>query len=87
MQDKINPTYYQAGKCECGRTLQTYDYVIDLPYADATAIKYITRHRVKDGATDIRKAIWFLKAILKDDKSKNLAVLRKLFFYRYGKKL
>ena len=27
----------------------------------------ITRHRVKDGATDIRKAIWFLKAILKDE--------------------
>jgi len=38
MPDKINPAYYQAGKCECGRTLQTYDYVKDLPYADATAI-------------------------------------------------
>lgn len=67
MPDKINPAYYQAGKCECGRTLQTYDYVKDLPYADATAIKYITRHRLKGGATDIRKAIWFLKAILKDE--------------------
>jgi len=39
LQDKINPAYYQAGKCECGRTLQTYDYVKDLPYADATARK------------------------------------------------
>ena len=66
--DKIpNFVYYQAGKCTCGKPLQTYDYVRHLPYADATAIKYITRHRLKGGATDIRKAIWFLKAILKDE--------------------
>jgi len=64
---KINPAYYQAGKCTCGKTLQTYDYVRHLPYADATAIKYITRHREKGGVVDIRKAIWFLKAILKDE--------------------
>ena len=64
---KINPAYYQAGKCTCGKTLQTYDYVRHLPYADATAIKYITRHREKGGVVDIRKAIGFLKAILKDE--------------------
>lgn len=67
MADKLNPEYYQAGKCTCGKILQTYDYVRHLPYADATAIKYVTRHRLKGGATDIRKAIWFLKAILKDE--------------------
>jgi hypothetical protein len=66
-ESKINPTYYQAGKCSCGKTLQTYDYVRHLPYADATAIKYITRHREKGGAIDIKKAIWFLQAILKDE--------------------
>ena len=46
-EKKIDPLYYQAGKCACGKTLQTYDYVRHLPYADATAIKYITRHRDK----------------------------------------
>ena len=48
-EKKIDPLYYQAGKCACGKTLQTYDYVRHLPYADATAIKYITRHRDKGG--------------------------------------
>ena len=37
------------------------------PYADATAIKYITRHRDKGGSIDIKKAIWFLKKILADE--------------------
>ncbi len=46
-EQKIDPLYYQAGKCTCGKILQTYDYVRHLPYADATAIKYITRHRDK----------------------------------------
>ncbi len=64
---KIDPLYYQAGTCDCGKRLQTYDYVRHLPYADATAIKYITRHRDKGGAIDIKKAIWFLKKILIDE--------------------
>ena len=59
MTDKINPEYYQKGECTCGRKLQTYDYVKNLPYADATSIKYIIRHRDKGGSTDIKKAIWF----------------------------
>ena len=64
---KIDPLYYQAGTCDCGKRLQTYDYVRHLPYADATAIKYIIRHRDKGGSTDIKKAIWFLKKILIDE--------------------
>tara|TARA_R110002020_G_scaffold280715_1_gene496508 strand:+ start:152 stop:373 length:222 start_codon:yes stop_codon:yes gene_type:complete len=67
MIDKINPAYYQAGKCSCGKTLETYDYVKDLAYPDGSAIKYITRHRQKNGAEDIKKAIWFLKKILKEE--------------------
>ena len=64
---KIDQLYYQAGRCACGKVLQTYDYVRHLPYADATAIKYITRHRDKGGSIDIKKAIWFLKKILADE--------------------
>ena len=35
--------------------------MLDTYQVDATAIKYITRHRDKGGAIDIKKAIWFLK--------------------------
>ena len=44
--------------------MQTYDFVREMPYPDASAIKYIVRHREKNGAEDIQKAIWFLHAIL-----------------------
>mgnify|MGYP003316517205 FL=1 len=64
MKDKINPAYYQKGVCTCGKLLQTYDFVREMPYPDASAIKYIVRHREKNGAEDIQKAIWFLHAIL-----------------------
>jgi|TARA_R110000787_G_scaffold245559_1_gene351372 hypothetical protein len=67
MTDETNPVYYQAGKCACGKSLQTYDYVRHLPYPDASAIKYITRHRQKGKALDIKKSIWFLKSILKEE--------------------
>ena len=64
-EQKINPAYYQAGKCTCGKTLQTYDYVRHLPYADATAIKYITRHKEKNGIEDLKKAIHYLENEIK----------------------
>ena len=63
-EDRINPSYYQKGICSCGKKLQTYDFVREMPYPDASAIKYICRHREKNGAEDIKKAIWFLHAIL-----------------------
>ena len=64
MKDRINPSYYQKGVCDCGKKLQTYDFVREMPYPDASAIKYIVRHREKNGAEDIQKAIWVLHAIL-----------------------
>ena len=56
-EDRINPSYYQKGICSCGNKLQTYDFVREMPYPDASAIKYIVRHREKNGAEDIKKAI------------------------------
>ena len=67
IEDKINPSYYSIGKCsDCDKPLQAYDYLKNLPYSEASAIKYITRHRNKGKADDIKKSIWFLRAILKD---------------------
>lgn len=63
-KDNINPAYYQKGKCVCGKVLHTYDFVKDLSYPDASAIKYLVRHREKNGLEDIQKSMWFVIAIL-----------------------
>lgn len=58
--DPINhPSHYTMGGIEC---IQITEH---LPFLDGNAIKYIWRHRYKNGAEDIKKAIWYLKRILK----------------------
>ena len=39
-------------------------YYNEIPYLEATAIKYLCRHRDKNKAQDIKKAIHFLELIL-----------------------
>lgn len=38
----------------------------DIPYREANAIKYICRHKNKNGRQDIEKAIHYLEMILED---------------------
>jgi len=49
--------------------IQPVDYIEEngLRFSEGCAIKYITRHRFKNGAEDIRKAIHFLQLILERD--------------------
>ena len=46
--------------------IQPIDYIMqnNLPYAEANVLKYISRHRSKNGAEDIRKAIHYCQFIL-----------------------
>ena len=62
MSDKINPTYYQKG-------IETTDYIVShsMNYLEGNIIKYVTRHRQKNGAEDILKAIHYLELILEYD--------------------
>lgn len=48
--------------------IQPVDYITknNIPYREANAIKYITRHKNKNGAQDIQKAIHYLEMILED---------------------
>lgn len=36
-----------------------------IPAIEASVIKYVVRHKFKDGAKDVRKAIHFLECLLK----------------------
>lgn len=41
-----------------------YIHANNIPYLDGNVIKYVTRHRSKNGAEDIKKAIHYLELIL-----------------------
>lgn len=45
----------------------TYIMENELPFAEGCVIKYISRHKYKNGAEDIEKAIQFCQFILKHD--------------------
>lgn len=46
--------------------IQPLEYIVgnNIPYCEANVIKYVSRHREKNGAQDIRKAIHYLELIL-----------------------
>ena len=60
-KDPVNPDHYKKGAIECINVTE------HLPFLDGNAIKYIWRHKYKNGAEDIKKAIWYCKRILKKD--------------------
>ena len=70
--DPINPSYYRRGK------IPVHTFIIDqgLNPDEASIIKYICRHRYKDGVLDLQKARWYLNKLIrrcKKDKSDETA--------------
>lgn len=49
------------------KKIQPIDFVLqnNLGFAEGNVIKYVTRHKEKNGADDIRKAIHYLEFILR----------------------
>jgi hypothetical protein len=47
--------------------IQPVEFIVEnnIPYCEANVIKYISRHRNKNGAQDVRKAIHYCEMILK----------------------
>lgn len=56
------------------KRIQPIDYIIEnnLPYCEGNVVKYVTRHKEKNGAEDIRKAIHYLRFILAADYGEKL---------------
>ena len=61
--DTVNPYHYTRLTPEPIEVIEAWNR----PYHDATALKYLSRHRQKGGAEDIKKAIWFLERILETE--------------------
>ena len=55
-----------AGAHYKSMTIQPVEFIHanHIPYCEANAIKYICRHRQKNGEQDIRKAIHYLELLL-----------------------
>lgn len=60
MSDKINPSYYRK-KIEVSDFIDEYD----LNYFEGNIIKYVVRHKDKNGLEDLQKAKWYLERLIK----------------------
>ena len=51
------------------KAIQPIDFILEnnLGYCEGCVVKYITRHKEKNGAEDIKKAIHYLQFILSND--------------------
>ena len=60
MSDKINPSYYR-------RKIEVSDFIdeYDLNYFEGNVIKYVVRHKAKNGLEDLQKAKWYLERLIK----------------------
>jgi len=58
----VNPTHYNTFKIE------PLEYILanKLDFLEGNVIKYVTRHKLKNGSEDIKKAIYYLEIILKE---------------------
>jgi hypothetical protein len=60
VNDKINPDYYIATK------IQVSDFIseFNLDYFQGNIIKYVVRHKQKNGLEDLEKAKWYLEKLI-----------------------
>lgn len=52
--------------------IQPWDYIVanDIPFLEGSVIKYVTRHRSKNGIEDLKKAIHFIEKIMEQYENK-----------------
>ena len=77
MADNVNhPSHYETGKFEC------IDVMVETQGVEATkdfcvcnALKYLYRHKRKNGLEDIKKAIWYLNKFVELEEEKSMRKL------------
>ncbi len=59
-KDKINPSYY------IGTKIQVSDFIAEfkLDYFQGNIVKYVVRHKHKNGLEDLEKAKWYLEKLI-----------------------
>lgn len=62
-EKQVGGSHYQKMK------IQPLEYIEanKLPYCEGNVIKYVSRHRIKNGVEDIKKAMHYLEFIMERD--------------------
>ena len=60
-KDKINPGYYIGTKIQVSDFIQEFK----LDYFQGNIVKYVVRHKQKNGLEDLEKAKWYLERLIK----------------------
>ena len=66
LYEKIDhPEHYTKGH-------ETSEYIIswDMDFLEGNVIKYVTRYKFKHGIDDLKKAEWYLRRLIENEKSK-----------------
>jgi hypothetical protein len=65
--DKINPPYY------IGTKIQVSDFIneFNLDYFSGNIVKYVVRHKQKNGIEDLKKAKWYLEKLIECTNTSN----------------
>lgn len=68
-QVAIFPDDINTPKHYAGYEIEPITFIMrnNMPYADGNVVKYVCRHRMKNGLEDIQKAIKYLKFIAKQE--------------------
>jgi Protein of unknwon function (DUF3310) len=54
--EQVNPPHYKRGDIECIDIIETFGLNFHL----GNVVKYVLRHKDKDGLQDLKKAAWYL---------------------------
>lgn len=69
MEEKMEKEKQIGGDHYKNKAIQPIDFILEnnLGYCEGCVVKYVTRHKEKNGAEDIKKAIHYLQFILAND--------------------
>ena len=71
--DKVNsPPHYNNGGMECIDYIQQQLCEHFSSYCQGNVIKYLHRWRYKNGVEDLKKAEWYLKAMIRDIENRSM---------------
>ena len=71
--DRVNsPPHYNNGGMECIDYIQQQLDEHFSSYCQGNVIKYLHRWRYKNGVEDLRKAEWYLKAMIRDVENRSM---------------
>jgi len=77
--DNVNrPSHYTDGEIECIDALRSMLGEDFGAFCQGTIVQYLWRYKHKNGVEDLRKAEWYLNALLKFEEDNHARTLRKI---------